>query len=97
MRLALEVSFMAKNLGSVYMYKMIEKIYFVKVKNFVVFIALTLVLVVGGCSDSDSISDSPKTQDYLESLGLKDFCWYGLKASLCFWDHRWNPLLITIF
>ena len=64
---------MAKNLGSVYMYKMIEKIYFVKVKNFVVFIALTLVLVVGGCSDSDSISDSPKTQDYLESLGLKDF------------------------
>ena len=73
MRLALEVSFMAKNLGSVYMYKMIEKIYFVKVKNFVVFIALTLVLVVGGCSDSDSISDSPKTQDYLESLGLKDF------------------------
>ena len=64
---------MAKNLGSVYMYKMIEKIYFVKVKNFVVFIALTLVLVVGGCSDSDSISDSPKIQDYLESLGLKDF------------------------
>ena len=79
---------MAKNLGSVYMYKMIEKIYFVKVKNFVVFIALTLVLVVGGCSDSDSISDSPKTQDYLESLGLKDFLMVRSKGQSVLWGSQ---------
>lgn len=73
MRFVLKVSVFAERFRFCVYVQDDGKIYFVKVKNFAVFFALALVLVVGGCSDSDSISDSLKIQDYLESRGLKNF------------------------
>ena len=54
-----EGSFIAKNLGSVYMPVMIEKIYFANMKVLVVLFALLPFLFFSACSDSGAIPESP--------------------------------------